>query len=202
MRYFVFPGLVMLICLSLSGAQSGQHSNKPEPLAILASATFVFVEAFDGPDSPGSVRDPRVTPEDREAVENVQHAVQKWGYYILTIRRSEADLVVFVRKGREVNAYSGRHAGNGIPPSSQASPTQKPEAGLVAAADVGANVDMFCVYSLSPQGKLSGPLWQKNLKDGLSAPKMVLFKDFKKDVIERAYVPAHVVPEDAYVPEQ
>jgi hypothetical protein len=31
---------------------------------------------------------------------------------------------------------------------------------------------------------------------------MVLFKDFKKDVIERAYVPAHVVPEDAYVPEQ
>jgi hypothetical protein len=74
MRYFVFPGLVMLICLSLSGAQSGQHSNKPEPLAILASATFVFVEAFDGPDNPGSVRDPRVTPEDREAVENVQQS--------------------------------------------------------------------------------------------------------------------------------
>ena len=35
MRYFVFPGLVMLICLSLSGAQSGQQSKKPEPLAIL-----------------------------------------------------------------------------------------------------------------------------------------------------------------------
>jgi hypothetical protein len=135
MRYFVFPGLVMLICLSLSGAQSGQHSNKPEPLAILASATFVFVEAFDGPDSPGSVRDPRVTPEDREAVENVQHAVQKWGYYILTIRRSEADLVVFVRKGREVNAYSGGHAGNGIPPSSQASPAQKPEAAALLMAE-------------------------------------------------------------------
>jgi len=176
----------MLICLSLSGAQSSQQSKKPEPLAILASAKFVFVEAFDGPDSPGSVRDPRVTPEDREAVANVQNAVQKWGYYILTMRRSEADLVVFVRKGRVENAYSGGHAGNGIPPSGQASPMQMSEAGLVAAADVGANVDMFCVYSLNPQGKLSGPFWQKSLKDGLSAPKMVLFKDFKNDVISRA----------------
>ncbi|MGB9432801.1 MAG: hypothetical protein WBQ89_11205, partial [Candidatus Acidiferrum sp.] len=71
-------------------------------------------------------------------------------------------------------------------PSSQASPTQMPEAGLVAAADVGANVDMFWVYSLNPQGKLSGPLWQKSLKDGLSAPKMLLFEDFKNDVISRA----------------
>ncbi len=186
MRYFVFPGLVILICLSLSAAQSAQQSNKPEPLAILASAKFVFVEAFDGPDSPGSVRDPRVTPEDREAVANVQNAIQKWGYYILTIHRSEADLVVFVRKGRVVNAYSGGHAGNGIPPSSQASSTQKPEADLVAAADVGANVDMFCIYSQNPPGKLSGPLWQKNLRDGLSAPKMVLFRDFKNDVISSA----------------
>jgi len=186
MRYVVFPGFVMLFCFSLPAAQSGQQSKKPETLAILASAKFVFVEAYDGPDSPGSVRDPRVTPEDREAVANVQNAVQKWGYYILTMRRSEADLVVLVRKGRVVNAYSGGHVGNGIPPSSQASSSQIPEAGLVAAADVGANVDMFWVYSLNPQGKLSGPLWQKSLKDGLSAPKMVLFKDFKNDVISRA----------------
>jgi hypothetical protein len=122
MRYFVFPGLVMLFCLSLPAAQSGQQSKQPEPLAILASAKFVFVEAYDGPDSPGSVRDPRVTPEDREAVANVQNAVQKWGYYILTMRRSEADLVVLVRKGRVVNAHSGGHVGNGIPSSGQASP--------------------------------------------------------------------------------
>jgi hypothetical protein len=157
MRYFVFPGLVLLICVSLSGAQSGQQSKKPESLAILASAKFIFVEAFDGPNSPSSARDPRVTPEDREAVANVQNAMQKWGYYILTNRRSEADLVVFVRKGRMAKAD--------------------------VAADASPNVDLFSVYSLNPQGKLSGPLWQKNLKDGLNAPKMVLFKDFKNDVI-------------------
>ncbi len=173
MRYFVFPGLVMLICLPLCNAQSGPQSKMPEPLAILATAKFVFVEAFDGPDSPGSVRDPRVTPEDREAVENVQNALHNWGYYLIATRRSEADLVVFVRKGRVANADSGDHAGNG----------QKREAGLVAAADASANVDMLCVYSLNPQGKLSGPLWQKNLKDGLSPPKMVLFKDLKNDAI-------------------
>ena len=62
MRYFVFPGLVILICLSLPAAQSGQQSKKPETLAILASAKFVFVEAYDGPDSPGSVRDPVSLP--------------------------------------------------------------------------------------------------------------------------------------------
>ncbi len=186
MRYFVFPGLVMLICLSLSGAQSGQQSKKPEPLAILASAKFIFVEAFDGPDSPGAVRDPRVTPEDREAVANVQNAVQNWGYYILTIRRSEADLVVFVRKGRVVNIRSANSAGNGIPSSRPLSPSQKPEAGFVPVADSSPNVDMICVYSQNPQGKLSGLLWQKNLKDGLSAPKLVLFKDFKNDVVSSA----------------
>jgi len=55
---------------------------------------------------------------------------------------------------------SGGHVVNGIPPSGQASadlvvlvrkgprgeclpPTQMPEAGLVAAADIGADVDMF-----------------------------------------------------------
>ena len=173
MRYFAFPGLVMLICLPLCDAQSRPQSKEPEPLAMLASAKLVFVEAFAGPDSPGSVHDPRVSPEDREAVENVQNALHNWGYYVITTRRSEADLVVFVRKGRIVNADSGDHAGNG----------QKREAGLVAAADASANVDMLCVYSLNPQGKLSGLLWQKYLKDGLSTPKMVLFKDLKNDVI-------------------
>ncbi len=173
MRYFVFPGLVMLFCLPLCSAQSSPHSKKPEPLAILASAKLVFVEAFDGPDSPGSFRDPRVTPEDREAVENVQNALHNWGYYVMTSRRSEADVVVFVRKGRTVNADGGDHAGNG----------QKRDAALVTAADASANVDMLCVYSLNPQGKLSGLLWQKNLKGGLSVPKMVLLRDLKNDVI-------------------
>jgi hypothetical protein len=42
MRYVVFPGLVMLFCLCLPAAQSGQQSKKPETLAILASAKFVF----------------------------------------------------------------------------------------------------------------------------------------------------------------
>jgi hypothetical protein len=175
MHYWGFPGFLMLIFLPLCAAQSGPQSRKLEPLAILASAKFVFVEAFDGPDGPGLVRDPRITSEDREAVENVQNAVQRWGYYILTFRRSEADLVVFVRRGHPVNVQSGGHTGNGIPLSNQPSPV-----------GTGANVDMFCVYSLDPQGKLSGPLWQKNLKDGLSAPKMVLFKDFKNDVTRSA----------------
>jgi hypothetical protein len=180
MRYFVFPGLAILICVSISSAQSGQQSKKSEPLAILASSQFVFVEAYDGPNSPGPVHDPLVRPEDREAVENVQTAIRNWGYYILTLRRSEADLVVFVRKGRTANSSGAGRA------SSDPSPAQKPETGLVAPADAATNMDLLCVYSRKPSGTLYGPLWQKSLKDGLSTPKMVLFKDFKNDVITRA----------------
>ena len=71
---------------------------------------------------------------------NVQNAVQNWGYYILTIRRSEADLVVFVRKGRVVNIHSANSAGNGIPSSRPLSPSQKPEAGFVPVADSSPNI--------------------------------------------------------------
>jgi hypothetical protein len=41
------------------------------------------------------------------------------------------------------------------------------------------------VYWRSTDGKLNGPIWQQNLKDGLDAPKLVLFQNFKDAVIAR-----------------
>lgn len=73
---------------------------------------------------------------------NVQNAIQKWGYYQLTIRRSEADLVV-LRKGRTAGAYVGGHAGTGIEFPGDPSSTHKPEVGVVAGADAGSNVDIL-----------------------------------------------------------
>ncbi len=104
---------------------------------------------------------------------DVQNAIQKWGYYQLTILRGEADLVVFLRKGRTAGAYVGGHAGTGIQFPGGPSSTHKPEFGVVAGADVGSNVDKFWVYSMNPQRQLI-PVWQKDLKDGLDKPKMIL----------------------------
>ncbi len=46
MRYLMFPGLVLMLFAWLSSAQSGQQSNQPEPLALLASAKFVYIEPY------------------------------------------------------------------------------------------------------------------------------------------------------------
>jgi len=207
MRSFVFAALVLLIFAPLCNAQSSPQSKKPEPMTILASAKFIFVAPpHEEPNGQGSIpdsavspedreaagsgveaaRDPRITPEDREAVGNVQIAIRKWGYYTVTLRRSEADLVVFVRKGRIASAYAVGHAGNGTPPSSEPSSTRKSQGGVFTGAEADTTVDMFSVYSTNPQGTLSGPVWQKSLKDGLDAPELILFEEFKKDVTTAA----------------
>ena len=166
MRYFAFPGLLLFIFASLSSGQSTHKSKKTEPLAFLASSKFVFVEPIDSP---------IVTSEDRQAAANVEQAIQKWGYYHLAMRQSEADLVIFVRKGRTVGADVGVHVGH---QPSESSPAHHLNVGVFAGADAGTNADVFCVYFR----QLSSPVWQKELKDGLDAPKMVLFNDFRDDV--------------------
>jgi hypothetical protein len=58
----------------------------------------------------------------------------------------------------------------------------KPQVDVFPGPVAGADVDMFWAYSRNSQGTLTGPVWQKNLEDGLDAPKLVLFEDFRKDV--------------------
>jgi hypothetical protein len=122
--------------------------------------------------------------EDREAVANVQKAILNWGQYKITIRRSEADLVVFVRKGRIASANGGIHVHAGNRNSTPGGPTQADDhaVGGLGGGEIGPNEDIFWVYSLDPDGKLTGPIWRKNLKDGLDPQELVLFEKFKKDV--------------------
>jgi hypothetical protein len=182
MRCAMFPGLVAITFASLASGQSGNQAKKPS--AILATAQFVSVEPYSGTDSPAAINDPHVSVEDREAVANVQKAILNWGQYQITIRRSEADLVVFVRKGRIASANGGIHVHAGNRNSTPGGPTQPDDhaVGGLGGGEIGPNEDIFWVYSLDPDGKLTGPIWRKNLKDGLDAPALVLFEKFKKDV--------------------
>jgi hypothetical protein len=182
MRYAMFPSLVAITFASLASGQSGNQAKKPS--AILATAQFVSVEPYSGTDSPAAINDPHVSVEDREAVANVQKAILNWGQYKITIRRSEADLVVFVRKGRIASANGGIHVHAGNRNSTPGGPTQSDDhaVGGLGGGEIGPNEDIFWVYSQDPDGKLTGPIWRKNLKDGLDPQELVLFEKFKKDV--------------------
>ena len=81
MRFVVVPGFVLLTIISFISAQSNKESKKSGIPAILTTAQFVFVEPYLGPNNEGSIYDPNVSAEDRDAVTNVLEALEKWGYY-------------------------------------------------------------------------------------------------------------------------
>jgi hypothetical protein len=183
MRHAVILSLLLVSVVALSSGQATGPSKKHAPSAMLASAQYVFVEPYSGSDVPTATVEPHVSAEDREAVGNVQNAILQWGQYKLAARRSEADLIVFIRKGRLASANGGVrvHVGTSNPAPGGPSQTDAAAAPL-GGAEVGPDQDIFWVYSLDPDGKLTGPIWQKTLKDGLDAPQLVLFEKFKEAV--------------------
>ena len=206
-EYFKFPSN-KLMCATFLAATLGialpalaQHSGKKKPILPdhVLNATYVYVEAYDGTEF-----DPRVLPEDREAIADVERAVEKWGRYHVTLRRSEAQIVIQVRKGRIASAQgsvggtigtTGPSAaggtipngpnsrngsnGEGFPPNNRAD-SSGVHAG--ARAEAGPPDDFFWVFELDPNGHLSVPYWRKSEKDCLNTPDLELFKKFKDDV--------------------
>jgi hypothetical protein len=124
-------------------------------------------------------------PEDRQAIADVQTAIDKWGRYHLTMRRSEAEIVIQVSKGRLASAQvrAGGSIGsvpNGVefPPGSRTETSTRVGAG----GEIGPPDDLFWVYQVDTRGELSAPYWRMMKKDGLKTPDLELFKKFKEDV--------------------
>lgn len=180
MRRLIVLAFVLLAFTSLANAQSPKQSKKSDNSAMLTSAQFVFVEPYLGPAAEGSIYDAKVTPEDRDAVTNVLDSLQKWGYYKVAMRRNQADLVIFVRTGRASHSYSDVHVQTGRTDPSAPSPSGTGVGGREG-VEAGPDEDMFWVYWRTGD-RLNGPIWQQNLKDGLNAPKLTLFQNFKDAV--------------------
>jgi hypothetical protein len=90
---------------------------------------------------------------------------------------------VFIRKGRLATANGGVHVHVGTSNPAPGAPSKTDaDAAPLGGAEVGPNEDIFWVYSIDPDGKLTGPIWQKTLKGGLDAPQLVLFEKFKEAV--------------------
>jgi hypothetical protein len=143
----------------------------------------VYVEAVDGDEfKPGLY-----TP-DLLAIADVRDAIQHWGRYTITVEREKADLVFVVRKGRLAEADLGGGVGGGANPQGAQGPGQQRSRGTVldVGGEAGPEDDLLEVCQFNPNGKLSGPLWIHTFKDGLGAPRLILFEQFKEEV-EKAY---------------
>ena len=180
----ILSGVVFALALPIMGQSKAKKSSAVP--ALFLSATYVYVEAYDGNEF-----DPRLLPQDRKAIADVEAAVRKWGRYRLTMRRSEAEIVMQVRKGRIASATARIGASVGTVPSSvQFPPSSRTETStsVGAGAEVGPPDDLLWVYTVDTKGELAGPCWRKMQKDGLNAPELKLFQTFKEEVDAAAAV--------------
>ena len=169
-------------------------SKQPIVPAVFKNASYVYVEAVDGNEF-----NPRLLPEDLQAIVDVQNALGDWKRYVLAVKRQDADFVIVVRKGRIAEANAGVIVSQGpgrqgsAPPGPQGNPSPGqprgqagPGFGVDAGGEVGPPDDLFEICQLTSDGTLSTPIWLHTLPGGLDKPEVLLFKQFK-DAVERAY---------------
>jgi len=170
---------------------------------MLATARYVYVQAEDG-----DIMNPRLFPEDRQAIVDVEDELRDWNRYTLTINRNEAELVVVVRKGRLAAAQVGGGIGVGRGPALGGSypgnrnpagpnnPGNEPMGGpsggvsteIGARGEAGPSDDLLRVYVVRTDGDRGAMLWSREMRDGLDAPQVLLVKQLKQE-IDKAYPP-------------
>lgn len=186
--------LILIPAVGLAQKKSKKHNDVP---AVFQNAQYIFVESMNG-----DAFKPGLYPEDRQAIYNVEDGVRDWHRYALATRRSEADVVLVVRKGRVAGAQARAGIGVGSRPPGSVSLGHPAglgdqDAGQPAGpggnadsvggeAEVGPANDMLRVYLVSNDGKLTGPVWTRELQDGLDAPTVALLQQLKT-AVERAY---------------
>jgi hypothetical protein len=188
MRRFHAIALLLLALAALNCAQikAKKHSDIS---AVFANAKYVYVEA-----QAGDIMRPGLYSEDRQAIGDMQDGLRDWNRYTLATGRKQADLVFIVRKGRTAGAQtqvgipSGpRPQGSQGPATQSRQPGQMPdEDGMGVGADVGPSDDMLQVYTTNPDGKLIGPIWNREMKDGLDGPAGLLLQQLRA-AVEKEY---------------
>jgi len=175
--------ITLLLALLPALANIQAKPKKPYKLpAVFDQARYVYVEAVDGQEF-----DPRLDPDDRQAIADVYKAVYDWNRYIVTTRRDQADLIFVVRKGRLVTATLAGQVGSARPVgANRPAGGPYPGNGVALGSEVGPPDDFLEVYLPNPSDTRGELLWQRTLADGLNPPRLTLFKQLK-DEIERTY---------------
>ena len=178
---------IALVLLLLPTLLVSQTKKKHTVSAVFNNARYVWVETIDGRD----VFSPELSPDDRQAISDVEDALREWKRYAITTQRSEAELIFVVRKGRlaavNVGASTGRGSGPLNPgPRPNSGPgvtgTDTSERGVMAGGEVGSPDDLLEVHTLNTDGSLGTILWEHMFPDGLDAPQVSLVAQLKKAV--------------------
>jgi hypothetical protein len=181
--------LIVVACLSSAQSYAKKHPSLPE---IFSTAQTVFVETRDG----GDITDIKLDPDDRTAILDVQDGVQDWGRYTLSRSRHDADLILVVHKGRVwrdqpgpgspgVRTPAGQTTGH-VPLQNPADASQGPNSSNDSPDGYVHEKDELRVYTIQPNGKLKGPIWEGELERGLNGPDVLLLQRLKGEV-EKAY---------------
>src|SRR5215471_297790 len=192
--------LVLLIPLLLSCMSLAKKKNKQELPNLVLDAQTVFVVIH--PDAGEPVTNPTAN---RNARENVENALAKWGRFRLVMSPQTADLVIAVRKGYAVGTTIANSAaddrsvilqpngdGNirigaqqGRPPA-VSSPGPGPQnRGPHTQNEAGSPEDSFEVYLGKAEYPLdSAPVWRCMGKNVLDAPAVAAVSQFQKAIDE------------------
>jgi hypothetical protein len=144
---------------------------------LVVHAKYVLVTTYEG----DNLTNPRMMPDNRQAVVDVQNAIKRWGRYELAYQAKDADLILLVRKGHLAESLPGVRVGAGS--------NTKPTVGAEAPTDVGDPRDMLALYDAANGGIDSAPLWRDLMKGGLTPPQMLLVGELRDAVDAAAKVP-------------
>jgi hypothetical protein len=113
MRKIVVAAMVTLLMAAIAFATpkppSSEQTERLFP-ATLRNARFVYVASYDGDQF-----NPRLLPEDRDAIAAVQDALQKWGKLTLVYEPGQADIILLVqsRPSEDLLAVYDAHFSSG-----------------------------------------------------------------------------------------
>lgn len=83
--------LMVLAAVPTLAAPNPNNAKGPAFPGILANARYVYVASYDGDQF-----DPNLLPEDRNAINAVQSAIQDWGKLMVVYQPSQADIIILV----------------------------------------------------------------------------------------------------------
>jgi hypothetical protein len=173
--------LVFLLLVSPAFLPLRAKSKKPTVPAVFGSARTAYVESVNGQQF-----DRDLDAEDREAIADLQDALGAWKRYRLVTQREEADIVFVVRKGiPNPSQRGGGETPGGWSPGRGLPGGDRPQQPMPGDGDL-ASADMLEVCQVNADGKLTKPLWERTLQEGLNPPQVLLFQQLREEV-DKAY---------------
>jgi hypothetical protein len=101
--------IVLVAAISAVASPNPSTAKVPPFPGTLSNARYVYVASYDGDEF-----DPKLLPQDRDAIGAVQESIQKWGRLTIVYQPSDADIIILVtsRPSEDVMAVYDAHQGS------------------------------------------------------------------------------------------